>query len=140
VLRYCYSSCQCSRTLSLSVVVYCYRQCYRNVTVTVGGRVLLLLLSVLRYYYCNGRVPVTVSLLQCSLSSLLHKMSLRSSLYTRRHGLHNRKIRMFDIYVLCLLHASITSSQLHCRNEGPDSCLYQLHKQNAMLLTCVGKC
>jgi len=59
VLLYCYSSCQWSRTLSLLVVVYCYRQRSRNVT--VGGRVLLL--SVVLYCYCNGRVPVTVPVL-----------------------------------------------------------------------------
>jgi len=63
VLLYCYSSCQWSRTLSLSVVVYCYRQRSRNVT--VGGRVLLPL--VLMYCYCNGRVPVTVPVLYCFL-------------------------------------------------------------------------
>lgn len=63
VLLYCYSSCQCSRALSLPVFVYCYRQCSRNVT--IGCRALLLLLSVLLYCYCSGRVPVTVLLLHC---------------------------------------------------------------------------
>jgi len=79
---YCYCQCYCTVTVTvivsvllilLSVFPYSVTVSGRvllpsvshNVTVAIGGRVLLLLKSVLLYCYCNGRVPVTVPLLQC---------------------------------------------------------------------------
>jgi hypothetical protein len=45
-----------------------------------------------------------------------------------RHGLHIHKIWMFILHIMYLLHAKIRSSNLRCRNEGPDSCISYTNK------------